>query len=168
MSYEEQIVNGFVKCVKALHQNIKENKMIKVIVKDQPQNSIDICNVSPDVSIFVKKDKKLIGMIVFADDGWLIAKGSNFLCLKGQRFRSDYKGKIDCAIAAIEDGYELFIEENTMSKYECSECKYICTLEEMLNTAGKVETKYCCPNCWKPHRTLATWNEVKEDYDVSV
>ena len=55
-----------------------------------------------------------------------------------------------------------------MSKYECSECKYICTINEMLSTAGKVETKYCCPNCWKPHRTLATWKEIKEDYDVSV
>ena len=85
--------------------------MIKVIVKDQPQDSIDICKVSPDVSIFVKKDDKLIGMIVFDDHGWLVAEGSNFLCLKGQKLRSDYKDRINCAKAAIKNGYELFIEE---------------------------------------------------------
>ena len=44
--------------------------------------------------------------------------------------------------------------------YECKDCGARCFEHEMKSTAGIIETKYCCPHCYKPHRTIDGYRKI--------
>jgi len=85
---------------------VKEPEMRKIIFEPKDELIIYFDDLSEDKPIFLKKDGKLVGMVVEEKDkGWILRTGGPF------GVAGYYEELKDCLIKGLEFDYEYYIED---------------------------------------------------------